>query len=246
MINNRLVARGYRARRILRKLLSTANQSRLYQYWTRRWQNWTVGAWSSGEMSHIFSCTLSMAAWEFVDRRVNASSKTARMPGSKLGVYWDIWDNLVPFDRQHFGDHFRYQDDNATPHFSRVVTDYLQQEEITKMDQPAQYPDCNPIEHLWDELGHAINNMDHSPWTPPCLLDQWANIPVERLQRLVASMLRRLAVIIRARGLNTLRPRQNGRHFPDDIFKCIYLNELRFEWSLFLMVQLTISQHWFR
>ena len=25
--------------------------------------------------------------------------------------------------------------------------------------------------------------------------------------------------------LNTLRPRQNGRRFPDDIFKCIFLNE---------------------
>ena len=24
---------------------------------------------------------------------------------------------------------------------------------------------------------------------------------------------------------NTLRPRQNARHFPDDIFKCIFLNE---------------------
>ena len=25
--------------------------------------------------------------------------------------------------------------------------------------------------------------------------------------------------------INTWRPRQNGRHFPDDIFKCIFLNE---------------------
>ena len=25
--------------------------------------------------------------------------------------------------------------------------------------------------------------------------------------------------------INTLRPRQNGRHFPDDIFKCIFVNE---------------------
>ena len=25
--------------------------------------------------------------------------------------------------------------------------------------------------------------------------------------------------------LNILRPRKNGRHFPDDIFKCIFLNE---------------------
>ena len=24
---------------------------------------------------------------------------------------------------------------------------------------------------------------------------------------------------------NTLRPGQNGRHFPDDILKCIFLNE---------------------
>ena len=48
-----------------------------------------------------------------------------------------------------------------------------------------------------------------------------------------------------------LRPRQNGRHLPDDIFKCIFLMKmyefrLRFHWSLFLGVQTTISQHWFR
>ena len=27
------------------------------------------------------------------------------------------------------------------------------------------------------------------------------------------------------RSFNILRPRQNGRHFPDDIFTCIFLNE---------------------
>ena len=25
--------------------------------------------------------------------------------------------------------------------------------------------------------------------------------------------------------INTLRPGQNGHHFPDDIFKCIFMNE---------------------
>ena len=30
---------------------------------------------------------------------------------------------------------------------------------------------------------------------------------------------------VQCKALNTLRPRQNGRHFPDDIFKCIFLNE---------------------
>ena len=39
----------------------------------------------------------------------------------------------------------------------------------------------------------------------------------------------------------TLRPRQNGRHFADDIFKCIFINEnvwfpIKFHWSSFLGV----------
>ena len=58
---------------------------------------------------------------------------------------------------------------------------------------------------------------------------------------------------IRSRILNcfnTLRPRQNGRHFPDDIFKFSWMKmyefRLTFHRSLFLGVQLTIFQHWFR
>ena len=30
--------------------------------------------------------------------------------------------------------------------------------------------------------------------------------------------------------VNTLRPRKNGRHFPDDILKCIFLNENESIW----------------
>ena len=51
--------------------------------------------------------------------------------------------------------------------------------------------------------------------------------------------------------LNTLRPRQNGRHFPDDIFTCIFLNENfwilnNISLKMFLRVCLTMWQHWFR
>ena len=50
-------------------------------------------------------------------------------------VYRDILrDTLVPFAGQSIGVNFRYQDDNATPHRSGIVTDYLRQEDITKMD----------------------------------------------------------------------------------------------------------------
>ena len=50
--------------------------------------------------------------------------------------------------------------------------------------------------------------------------------------------------------VNTLGPRQNGRHFSDDTFKWIFLNEnvgfrLIFHWHMFLGIQLIIFQHWF-
>ena len=113
----------------------------------------------------------------------------------------------TPFARHYFGDNYRYQDDNATPHRARVVLDFLQQGNVTKMEQPPRSPDCNPIEHLWDELGRAISSMDNPPQNldelRQALLDKWAHIPVQRLQRLVASMHRRLAAIIAARGGNT-------------------------------------------
>ena len=50
---------------------------------------------------------------------------------------------------------------------------------------------------------------------------------------------------------NTLRLRQNGRHFADDTFKCIFMNEnvwitINISLKFFLNVELTIFQHWFR
>ena len=49
--------------------------------------------------------------------------------------------------------------------------------------------------------------------------------------------------------INTMRPRQNGSHFPSNIFRCIFFQmfefRFRFHWSLFLKVQLTIFQDWF-
>ena len=75
------------------------------------------------------------------------------------------------------------------------------------MEQPARPPDCNLIEHIWDELGRAIIIMDNPPvyLSDLCqaLLDKCADIHVERLQCLIASMRRRLAAIIAARCGNT-------------------------------------------
>ena len=114
-----------------------------------------------------------MAGLGYAVYLVSASGQGARLIGSKLVVVRSTYGELstiatlqnsfVPFARHYFGDNYDYQDDNATPHRARVVLDFLQQGNVTKMEKPPRSPDCNPIEHLWDELGQAISSMDNPP-----------------------------------------------------------------------------------
>ena len=86
------------------------------------------------------------------------------------------------FARQHFEDNSQYQDDNAASHHARVVIDFLQPGNVNKMKQPVRSLDCNPIEHIWNELDRAITSMDSPPQSlgelRQALLDKWAEIPV--------------------------------------------------------------------
>ena len=76
-------------------------------------------------------------------------------------VYHDaLLTNLVPWARQEFGNNFRCQHDDAPAHWARVVDDFLPQEDIQVLVQPACSPHTNPIEHLWDVLGRAVSASD--------------------------------------------------------------------------------------
>ena len=59
------------------------------------------------------------------------------------------------------------------------------------------------------------------------------------------------AILSRGEWINSSHPGQNGRYFADDILICIFVNErvfyrIKFHWSMFLRVQLSIAQYWFR
>ena len=74
------------------------------------------------------------------------------------------------------------------------------------MEQPAGSPDGNPLKHNWNELGRAVSNMDNPPQNLVelrlAILDKGAEILIECLQGLVASMTQRIVAIIAARGGN--------------------------------------------
>ena len=76
----------------------------------------------------------------------SAKSPLVLADGYLTGVlYRGILQNtLVPFARHYFGDNYRYQDDNATPHRARVVLDFLQQAMSQRWSSLQDRPTVSP------------------------------------------------------------------------------------------------------
>ena len=113
-------------------------------------------------------------------------------------------DHVIPFSH-HIGPNFRLMQDNARPHVARIVTQYLEEVNILRLQWPSRSPDLNPIEQVWDMLGRRVRqrNIETLPELRRALLEEWENIPQESITNCVASMPNRLMEVIRARGGNT-------------------------------------------
>jgi transposase len=63
---------------------------------------------------------------------------------------------------------------------------------VPEMDWPAQSPDLNPTEHLWDELEHRLRSRPKRPTSltalATALQEEWAAIPQETFRHLAESL----------------------------------------------------------
>ena len=119
-----------------------------------------------------------------------------------------IRDVLQPVVVPHFNNHplatrTVYMDDNARPPRSREVTAYLQSEGVTSVPWPAMSPDLNPIEHIWDMLGHHIQAREPAVQNirqlEAALHREWQQLSQQDIQRLTVGMRRRVEAVIQAR-----------------------------------------------
>ena len=73
-----------------------------------------------------------------------------------------------------------------------------------KLDWPAQSPELNPIEHLWDELEPRLRAGPNRPTSLPdltnALVAEWKQVPAAMFQHLVESLPRTVEAVIAAKG----------------------------------------------
>lgn len=114
--------------------------------------------------------------------------------------------HVVPF-APYIGENFLLMQDNARPHVAQIVRNYLEEVQINTMEWPANSPDLNPIENLWDILGRRLratpiqpNNLQE---VGERLIQIWRELDQNEIRQLILSMDRRCEAVIRGRGGNT-------------------------------------------
>jgi hypothetical protein len=120
--------------------------------------------------------------------------------------YRDILnDYMVPYADDNMPLTFTFQHDNDPKHSSKLVREWLLENHVRVLLWPAQSPDLNPIEHLWDYVSRRLSfkNCTNLQQLFAAAKDIWSNIPSSYIEKLVSSMHQRCRAVISARGYPT-------------------------------------------
>ena len=100
------------------------------------------------------------------------------------------------------GSEYIFQQDNASCHSAKFTKNWMSWNNVALLDWPAQSPDLNPIEHLWDVVGRSLGSTKFSNegklWKR--LQQEWSQLPRVTISHLVESMPRQIAAVIKALG----------------------------------------------
>lgn len=100
---------------------------------------------------------------------------------------------------------FQFYQDNDPKHSAANTRLWLLYNCPRVIKTPAQSPDLNPIEHLWDHLERKLRqrHFTNKNQMEKVLMEEWYNIDMSITQKLVQSMPGRLKEVIRRKGRAT-------------------------------------------
>ena len=127
-----------------------------------------------------------------------------------------LTETMLPSAHQLVGLDFVFQHDNAPCHTARSIREWIEDPTPEALRQdgidwsfelmtwPAQSPDLNPIEHLWDAIERELSRQQAPRGglngLTARVLEIWDQMALETVQKLVDSMPECCQEVINSRG----------------------------------------------
>ncbi len=122
-------------------------------------------------------------------------------------IYQEILEHfMLPSADQLFKDaDFIFQQDLAPAHTAKSTKSWLNDHGVGVLDWPANSPDLNPIENLWDIVKRKMRNKrpKNADELKATVKETWASIPTQQCHKLITSIPCRIELVIKAKGAPT-------------------------------------------